>query len=279
MIILSTTDLALRFGTTTVLENISFSINEGDRLGIIGVNGAGKTSLFRLITGEYTPDSGAVYVSKGKTVGMLAQNADMSDEVGGESALEHMYLAFPALLSAEKRLAELEDALARRDDVTSTGYIAMTAELADLSHSFAQSGGQYFRGKCKSILAKMGFDEGMMALPVTKLSGGQRTRLALSRRLCREPDILMLDEPTNHLDAETLVWLENYLASYKKCLIVVSHDRYFLDRVTDKTLMIEYGTAKLYRGGYSAAGGIYRTAAQVEPRAQHNRRREPSEAA
>ena len=136
MIILSTTDLSLRFGTTTVLENISFSINEGDRLGIIGVNGAGKTSLFRLITGEYTPDSGAVYVSKGKTIGLLAQNADMTDEVGGESALEHMYLAFPALLAAEKRLAELEDALAKRTDVTSSSYIAMTAELADLSHSF-----------------------------------------------------------------------------------------------------------------------------------------------
>ena len=253
MIILSTTDLALRFGTTTVLENISFSINEGDRLGIIGVNGAGKTSLFRLITGEYTPDSGAVYVSKGKTVGMLAQNADMSDEVGGESALEHMYLAFPALLSAEKRLAELEDALARRADVTSTGYIAMTAELADLSHSFAQSGGQYFRGKCKSILAKMGFDEGMMALPVTKLSGGQRTRLALARLLASEPDILMLDEPTNHLDAETIVWLEGFLAAYRNTVLVISHDRYFLDRVTNKTLHIEHHTAKLYNGNYTEA--------------------------
>ena len=253
MIILSTTDLSLRFGTTTVLENISFSINEGDRLGIIGVNGAGKTSLFRLITGEYTPDSGAVYVSKGKTIGLLAQNADMTDEVGGESALEHMYLAFPALLAAEKRLAELEDALAKRTDVTSNSYIAMTAELADLSHSFAQSGGQYFRGKCKSILAKMGFDEGMMELPVTKLSGGQRTRLALARLLASEPDILMLDEPTNHLDAETIVWLEGFLAAYRNTVLVISHDRYFLDRVTNKTLHIEHHTAKLYSGNYTEA--------------------------
>ncbi len=253
MIILSTTELTLKFGTATVLENISFSVNEGDRLGIIGVNGAGKTSLFRLITGEYTADSGAVYVSKGKTIGLLAQNADMTEEVGGESALEHMYLAFPALLAAEKRLDELEKTLASRTDVTSDSYSALAAEFSELSHSFAQNGGQYFRGKCKSILAKMGFDETMMALPVTSLSGGQRTRLALARLLASEPDILMLDEPTNHLDVETIDWLEGFLAAYRNTVLVISHDRYFLDRVTNKTLHIEHHSAKLYNGNYTEA--------------------------
>lgn len=253
MIILSATDLSLRFGTTTVLENISFSVGEGDRLGIIGVNGAGKTSLFRLITGEYTPDSGAVYISKDKTIGLLAQNANMTGEGGGESVLEHMYLAFPDLLAAESRLAALEEALANRTDVTAPSYIALASEFSELSHSFAQNGGQYFRGKCKSILAKMHFDDDMMAMQITKLSGGQRTRLALARLLASEPDILLLDEPTNHLDAETIVWLEGFLSAYRNTVLVISHDRYFLDRVTNKTLHIEHHTAKLYNGNYTAA--------------------------
>lgn len=253
MIILSTTELTLKFGIATVLENISFSINEGDRLGIIGVNGAGKTSLFRLITGEYTADKGAVYISKGKTIGMLAQNADMTEEAGGESALEHMYLAFPKLLEDEKRLDELEKTLSSRADVTSQSYSALAAEFSELNHSFAQNGGQYFRGKCRSILTKMGFDETMMALPVNALSGGQRTRLALARLLASEPDILMLDEPTNHLDVETIDWLEGFLAAYRNTVLVISHDRYFLDRVTNKTLHIEHHSSKLYNGNYTEA--------------------------
>lgn len=253
MIILSVTDLTLQFGTTTVLQDISFSVNEGDRLGIIGVNGAGKTSLFKLITGEYTAERGAVYLSRGKRIGLLQQNADFAGEGGGESAIEHMYLAFPELLRDEQRLGELEHALAQRKDTTSEAYAAIAAELSELSLRFARDGGQYFRGKCRSILEKMGFDSQMMDLPVGRLSGGQRTRLALARLLASEPDLLMLDEPTNHLDAETIVWLEGFLSAYKNTVLVVSHDRYFLDRVTNKTLHIERHTAKLYSGGYSAA--------------------------
>jgi len=253
MVILSTTDLSLHFGTTTVLENISFSINEGDRLGIIGVNGAGKTSLFRLITGEYTADTGAVYISKGKEIGLLAQNADLQDEVSGESALEHMFLAFPKLLAIEKRIEEITYDLGRRTDTESYSYVKQTEEFSELMHTFNVEGGHYFRGKCKSLLEKMGFDENMQQLPVSKLSGGERTRLALARLLAAEPDILMLDEPTNHLDVETIQWLETFLATYKNTVMVISHDRYFLDRVTNKTLHIERHAAKLYNGNYTTA--------------------------
>lgn len=253
MIILSATDLTLQFGTAVILKDISFSVNEGDRLGIIGVNGAGKTSLFKLITGEYTAERGAIYLSRGKCVGLLQQNADFSGENGGESAIEHMYLAFPELLRSEQRLAELEQALTQRQDTDSEAYAALASEMSELSLRFARDGGQYFRGKCRSILEKMGFDPQMMELPVDKLSGGQRTRLALARLLASEPDLLMLDEPTNHLDAETVVWLEGFLSAYKNTVLVISHDRYFLDRVTNKTLHIERHTAKLYNGGYSAA--------------------------
>ena len=253
MVILSTTDLSLRFGTTSVLENISFSINEGDRLGIIGVNGAGKTSLFRLITGEYTADTGAIYISKGKEIGLLAQNADLRDENTGESAIEHMYLAFPKLLRIEERLEEIANELGKRTDTGSYSYIRLTEEFSELTHKYTVDGGHYFRGKCKSLLEKMGFDENMQAMPISKLSGGERTRLALARLLAAEPDILMLDEPTNHLDVETIQWLETFLSAYKNTVMVISHDRYFLDRVTNKTLHIERHIAKLYNGNYSTA--------------------------
>ena len=229
MVILSTTDLSLRFGTTSIIENISFSINEGDRLGIIGVNGAGKTSLFRLITGEYTPDTGAIYISKGKEIGLLAQNADLNDDISGESAIEHMYLAFSKLLNMEARLEEITNELASRTDTDSDAYNRLTEECSELNHKFNVDGGHYFRGKCKSLLEKMGFDEAMQQMPVSKLSGGERTRLALARLLAAEPDILMLDEPTNHLDVETIQWLETFLATYKNTVMVISHDRYFLD--------------------------------------------------
>ena len=276
MVILSATDLSLHFGTTTVLENISFSINEGDRLGIIGVNGAGKTSLFRLITGEYTPDTGAVYVSKGKEIGVLVQNADLAplgeglsefDKLNNkpeEIAIEYMYRAFPKLLEMEARIAEITNELMRRTDTGSASYIALTEEFSELSHKFNEDGGHYFRGKCKSILERMGFDENMMDLPLSKLSGGQRTRLALSKLLASEPDILMLDEPTNHLDVETIQWLENFLANYKNTVMVISHDRYFLDRVTNKTLHIEHHGAKLYNGNYTTAQKLREEAREAE---------------
>ena len=272
MVIFSATDLSLHFGTTTVLENISFSINEGDRRGIIGVNGAGKTSLFRLITGEYTPDSGAIYVSKGKEIGLLVQNADLIP-LGKEAkfewdkeelAIEYMYRAFPKLLQMEQEIHDIETALMYRTDTGAASYIALTEAFAELTHKFNEDGGHYFRGKCKSILEKMGFDEDMMELPLSKLSGGQRTRLALSKLLASEPDILMLDEPTNHLDVETIQWLENFLANYKKTVMVISHDRYFLDRFTNKTLHIERQKAKLYNGNYTTAQKLREEAREAD---------------
>ncbi len=253
MIILNASDLSLHFGATTILENISFSINEGDRLGIIGVNGAGKTSLFRIITGEYTPDTGAVYISKDKTIGVLEQNANFEGEDGVESVLEHMFLAYPSLMKMEQRLNEIFYNLSHRTDHESASYVALSNEYGELSDKFAREGGLYFKGKCQSILGKMGFGIDTIEQPVFKLSGGQRTRLELARLLAMEPDILMLDEPTNHLDVETIYWLESFLTSYKKTVIVISHDRYFLDRVTNKILHIERHCAKLYNGNYSTA--------------------------
>ena len=252
MIAINVSDLTLRFGTTSVLERVSFSLEENDKLGIIGANGSGKTSLFKLITGEYEPESGEVYISKGKTVGILSQygafDASQDDSFCGKTALDHMYAAFPSLLAAEQRLAELEILLSDEKDEKHASY---TNEYTTLHEKFMRDGGFEFRGRCRSTLQKLGFDEDSVNKDVELLSGGQKTRLALAIELCREADILMLDEPTNHLDIETLGWLENYLIQYKKCVMVVSHDRYFLDRVTNKTLAIEHHKAKLYNGNYT----------------------------
>ncbi len=252
MIVLNVENLSLSFGTKPILQGVTFSLDEGDRLGIIGVNGCGKSTLFRLILGEYEPDEGNIYISKSKTVGVLRQDdafCDFSDENGDASALEVMIRSFPELLAMEGRLKALEEELkSGRDGRTQE---SLAAEYTALNERFIEEGGLEFRGRCASTLSKMGFDAEAADRPFSSLSGGQRTRLALCRELCREPDILMLDEPTNHLDMETLGWLESFLATYKKCVLVISHDRYFLDRVTNKTLCIEYCRAKLYGQSYS----------------------------
>ena len=250
MLAISINDLSLEFGDKVILDGVSFALEENDKLGIIGVNGSGKTTLFKLIMGEYEATRGEVYISKGKSVGILTQYGAFDAPEGNtnESALEHMYNAFPKLLADEKRLLELEGLL---EDINDKNHASYVKEYSALNEKFIRDGGLEFRGRCSSILSKLGFDEGHKTSNISLLSGGQRTRLALAVELCREPDILLLDEPTNHLDIETLSWLENYLMQYKKCVMVISHDRYFLDRVTNKTLAIENRHAKLYNGNYT----------------------------
>ena len=277
MIALSVNKLGLSFGVNEIFGNVSFALNEGDRLGIIGVNGCGKSTLFKLIMGEYTADEGSVFISKDKTVGILRQDEAISafSDIDGElSALEVMYRSAPELIELERKLRETEEILntgAFKDGRDESSY---ASEYSALNDRFIRDGGLEFRARCASTLMKMGFDEEAMALPFRLLSGGQRTRLALSKELCREPDILLLDEPTNHLDIETLGWLENYLASYKKCLLVISHDRYFLDKVTNKTLCIENKRATLYNGGYTKSMKQRETDREIAERHYKNQQRE-----
>ena len=248
MTILSVKNMTLRFGVTTILQGVDFALDESDRLGIIGVNGSGKSSLFRVITGQYEPEEGSVSIVGGKTVGMLSQDGAFDVVDGADTALDLMLHSRPEMLEMEARLAELERALA---DPNAEHLGALTAEYTALNDRFLCEGGLEYRGRCASMLTRLGFDAAMQSQPIDTLSGGQRTRLALAVQLSREPDILMLDEPTNHLDIETTAWLEDFLASYKKCVLVISHDRYFLDRVTNKTLAIENHRATLYDGGYT----------------------------
>lgn len=254
MISISTSNLAYRVGVREILSGVTFSLEEGDHLAIVGVNGSGKSTLMRMITGEYTPDEGAVYIARDKTVGMLEQDDAFNilrgdpDSPIDETVLGQMYAAFPELCRMESRLAQLE-----RELQTAAGEALnyLSAEFATLNTRFAADGGLHFKSRCKSFLVRLGFPEEFHGMPIEKLSGGQRTRLALARLLSREPDILLLDEPTNHLDMDTMIWLEGHLASYKKTLLLVSHDRYFLDRVTNKTLDIEHHTATLYKASYT----------------------------
>ena len=263
MIALSASGIGLSFGAEDILRDISFAVNEGDRVGIIGTNGAGKTSLFRIITGEYTPDTGSVYIMKGATVGILEQNPNLTALPGGMSALEYMYTAHPTLLALEEEIAKTEALLAEAARLGHEGEaMSLSARLAEQNRRYTEGGGLEFRQRCRGMLTRLGFDEEMLTQKLSTLSGGQYTRLALARLLSTEPDILMLDEPTNHLDIDALAWLESYLSTYKKTVLIISHDRYFLDRTTDKTLHILYGKARLYPGAYTRAKAMMEAEAE-----------------
>ena len=244
MVLLSVSGVTVEYGTDVVLNNINFSINEGDRLGIVGVNGAGKSTLAKIIAGTFTPSSGSIYIAKDKTVSMLAQNAMLESE---NTVLAEMLDAFPEIVAAERRLGELSASIENH-----IGGNEAIEKYATLTEDFRKMGGYEYRSRTKSTLARFGFGEDSLDKTINKLSGGERTRLALVKLLLREPDLLILDEPTNHLDMETLAWLEEHLRSYKKTLILISHDRYFLDRAANKILDIEHTEATIYNGNYSA---------------------------
>lgn len=258
MVILTASDLTLEIGDKTILDSVSFSVNEGDKLGIIGVNGAGKSTLFKLICGKCSPTHGNIFISKGKSIGLLEQNVIITDEDAGKTVLEYMYAVFSDLLEIESEITKTEHRLSFETETSAIS--SLSSGLSELHDRYAKNGGLEFRSRCRSSLINMGFTEEHLSMPVSSLSGGQHTRLSLARLLAREPDLLLLDEPTNHLDTNALLWLEGFLSSYKKTILLISHDRYFLDRVTNKTLHLRYGKARLYPGNYSA----YKKAEETE---------------
>ena len=260
MISISTRSLAYRIGTRDILTDVTFSLEEGDRLAVVGVNGSGKSTLLRMLCGEYTPDEGEVYIAKEKVIGMLHQDdafnvlsLDSAGSIVDETVLGQIYAIFPDLCRAEIKLADLQRQLDEAPSDDTALLNRLSSEYEAVNTRFIDGGGLHYKSRCRSILKDLGFGEETFDMPVSRCSGGQRTRLALARLLSREPDILILDEPTNHLDTETMEWLESHLAAYnpKKTIILVSHDRLFLDRVTNKTLDIEHKVGKLYKCGYS----------------------------
>ena len=264
MIALSANEISLSYGVDTILQNISFSINEGDRLGIVGVNGAGKSTLLKIIMGEIPQTSGNIYISKDKTVMKLDQNVAFdSDKTVAESMLE----CYEDIISEEQRIEDLHQRL-------SGGDLSVVDEYTQSLERFTQNGGFEYKGRSRGILKSLGFTDEMLDLSVSSLSGGQKTRLALGKILFLMPDIMILDEPTNHLDMTTLRWLEDYLSSYKKTLIVVSHDRYFLDKVATKILDIENCKGTLYSGNYSEFAEKKRKNKEIQLRHYENQQKE-----
>ena len=277
MIALSVSDISLSFGTDVILKDISFAINEGDRLGIIGVNGAGKTSLFKLIGAEYRPDTGSIFIGQGLNIGILEQNPDLSSLPKDLTSLEYMYTAFPSLIRLEELMGECEASIARAEREGDEGeLLRLSGVLAELNRKFTNEGGLEFRARAKGMLIRLGFTEDMINRKISTLSGGQYTKLSLARLLATEPDILMLDEPTNHLDIDALLWLESFISSYKKTVVIISHDRYFLDKTTNKTLWLRHGGARLYPAPFTRA---HELASAEEAQLEHRYREQQKEIA
>jgi len=237
------------YGTTPVLAGVAIQVQERDRIGLVGANGAGKSTFLRILAGELEADNGSISKSKELRIGYLAQNGGLQ---GHRTILEEMTSAFGPLLAQEKELQNLEARIANpQEQNDAVRYASLLGQYADLSDRFREAGGFEMSNRIRSVLHGMGFGDFAPDTEVSSLSGGQRTRLALARLLLVQPDLLLLDEPTNHLDIDTLGWLEQYLRSYAGAMVVVSHDRYFLDAIVTQVVEIERHAATRYTGNYS----------------------------
>lgn len=247
MILYSCQDMGFRFGADTILEHINLSINEKDRIGIIGDNGAGKTTFIKILLGEYAPTEGSLfrYGKITSDAGYLPQNAGLDSDL---DVYGEFLSSYSDLIRQETAIAELEEELKH---CTEQQAPALSEKLNAMYDHFVKQDGLTYKSRAESILRGLGFEKAMWSLPVGVLSGGQKTRLALGKIILRQPKLLILDEPTNHLDAESLSWLEEEIKTYPGTLLVISHDRCFLDAATDKTLLIENGSAYLYHAPYS----------------------------
>ncbi|MCU6711834.1 ABC-F family ATP-binding cassette domain-containing protein [Paenibacillus sp. J5C_2022] len=247
--LLQVSNLSKSYGVSAVLQHITFQVQDKEKIGLVGVNGAGKSTLLKIIAGEMSADSGDIHKSKETTLGYLAQNSGLQSH---RTIIEEMRAVFASLIEAEKELRELEVQISDPALHQNEKLYAETMErYAKRSDWFREQGGFEINTRINSVLHGMGFGSFDHDTPISTLSGGQKTRLALARILLQAPDLLMLDEPTNHLDIETLTWLESYLRSYSGAILVVSHDRYFLDALTGTTIEIERHAARRYTGNYS----------------------------
>lgn len=266
MIILSANRLSKVYGTDVILQDVSFHVNAGDRVGIVGRNGAGKTTLLKLLTGELTADEGEFFVSQDTRVGYHKQrdNFDSEGTVIGE--IDKIFTEIHALeAQIEQVTAEIE---AGKSDA------AQIEKLDRLHLTYEQKGGYTYKSEITGILHSMAFTSEFYSKKIGSLSGGERTRLALAALLLEKPELLLLDEPTNHLDIGTLKWLEQYLASYRGTIMVVSHDRYFLDRIANRIFEVEHHKVYTYEGNYTKSLAQKTLRRETQQRAYDNQQRE-----
>ncbi|REC33405.1 multidrug ABC transporter ATP-binding protein [Enterococcus pseudoavium] len=247
MILLQANQIARYFGADTLFENIHLEVASKARIGLVGRNGAGKSTLLKIIAGIETPDAGQVIKNKQATLGYLAQDTGLDST---ETIWNEMLKAFEGVRNMEQRMREVEVAIGETPESNSR-YASLMKEYDQLQHDFNDQNGYGYENEIRSVLHGFKFDESFYDKEISTLSGGQKTRLALARMLLVKPDILILDEPTNHLDIETLAWLEDYLQGYAGALLIVSHDRYFLDRVVNEIYEISRHKIRHYKGNYS----------------------------
>ncbi|MBU3188689.1 ABC-F family ATP-binding cassette domain-containing protein [Clostridium bowmanii] len=250
MIVLSCKDIHKSYGIDVILDKITFSINEGERIGFIGANGAGKSTLFKIITSQLDYDNGELFIDKNKRVGYLSQDLKLDSS---NTIYEETILVFDNLLSLEKKLKELETIMNEPYDASREEYTNRIIKEYTLTYDlYNNRGGYTYKAEIGKVLKGLGFMEEDYNKPINILSGGQKTRVALCKLLLNNPDVLLLDEPTNHLDLDAIEWLEEYLKSYKGTMFIISHDRFFLDAISNKTYELINGHVDCYNGNYTS---------------------------
>lgn len=240
--LLTVNEVQKEFDAKTVLENVSFHLEEKEKMALIGVNGAGKTTLFRMLLGEINPDKGIISFQKGVRVGYLPQSAEYNSD---NLIYDELKKVFRPVLKLEEEIRALEIAISKNHDD------ALLAQYARMQEEFEAKEGYSIESRLRGVLKGLGFDENEYKIPISALSGGQKSRVMLGKLLLQKPDLLLLDEPTNHLDIESTTWLENFLTTFPGACIIISHDRYFLDKICTRTLEIERGCSRVFNGNYS----------------------------
>ena len=245
MIILQASKIERSFAGELLFDNINLQVDEGDRIALVGKNGAGKSTLLKILVGEEEPTSGQINKKRDLSLSYLAQDSRFESE---NTIYDEMLLVFDSLRQQEKRLRQME---LQMGELSGEDLTALMTQYDQLSENFRQKGGFTYEADIRAILNGFKFDQSMWQMKISELSGGQNTRLALAKMLLEKPELLVLDEPTNHLDIETIAWLETYLINYSGALIIVSHDRYFLDRIVTGVVELDNHKATTYRGNYS----------------------------
>lgn len=248
MLLLQTNNVARRFGAETLFHKINFQIQDRGRVALVGRNGAGKTTLLKIIAGINPPDDGDVSMRKDCQIGYLAQDQGLSSD---QTIWDEMNAVFAKLHQQERQIQQLEQQISSLDP-QAANYQDVLNTYDQVQNAFSQNGGYTYEAKIKSVLHGFHFEADRYKTVINTLSGGQKTQIALAKLLLQEPDLLILDEPTNHLDMQVLAWLEDYLKSYDGALLLVSHDRYFLDRIVNEVFDLENQTLTHYSGNYSA---------------------------
>lgn len=250
MILLQVQQVARYFGADTLFENVSLDVSDNSRIALVGRNGVGKSTLLKMIIGNESPDAGQITKKKGLTIGYLAQNTGLESD---KTIYAEMLSVFERLQIMEKNLHEMEEKIADQGaDHSSSAYSQLLNQYDQLLHDFEEQNGYGYEAEVRSVLHGFHFEQEDYDRKISSLSGGQKTRLALAKLLLEQRDLLILDEPTNHLDIDTLTWLEGYVQNYKGALLIVSHDRYFLDRIVNEVYEISHHHSSYYKGNYSA---------------------------